>query len=135
MSHSFVRESAIVLARSALPLVGAATLSVVRSVSVVSSFAQGSINASVTLSTRAVDSLVGPSSVFGTLYLYLLAGASQDVALVSTNISVLLSGASLVASVRNWATLLSKCLTVSVNTYVPQFGSVLRPFVELSEGC
>jgi hypothetical protein len=55
VSHLFVRESAIVLARSAVPLVGAATLFVVRSVSVVASFAQGLINASVTLSTRAVD--------------------------------------------------------------------------------
>jgi hypothetical protein len=100
VSHLSVRESAIVLARSAVPLVGAATLFVVRSVSVVASFAQGLINASVTLSTRAVDSLVGPSSVFGTLYLSLLAGASQDVALASKNISVLRSGASLVASVR-----------------------------------
>lgn len=135
MSHLFVRESAIVLAQSAVPLVRAAALFVVRSASVVAPFAEGLINASVTLSIHAVDSLVGASSVSGIVYLSQFAGGSQDVALASKNISVLLYGASLVASVRKWATLLSKCVTVSVNTYVPQFGNVLRLFVGQSEGC
>ena len=100
VSGLFAKDSAIVVARSAALLVRAAASFAARSASVAASFAEGLINASVTLSTHAVISLDGASSVFGKVYSPPLVGVSQNAALVSINISVLPCGASLVFSVR-----------------------------------